>query len=72
VGLTQSAINSKGGGVHWLGIKSVIPSIDKKNPLSDFENIQWSEGRVEFEPISKIADHAQEQGSGRRKSAAYI
>jgi hypothetical protein len=23
------------------------------------------------EPISKIVDHAQEQGSGRRKSAAY-
>jgi hypothetical protein len=23
------------------------------------------------EPISKIVDHAQEQGTGRRKSAAY-
>jgi hypothetical protein len=72
VGFTQYAIDGKGGGVHRVRIKSAIPSIDKKNPLSDFENIQWSEGRVEFEPISKIADHAQEQGSGRRKSAAYI
>jgi hypothetical protein len=25
-----------------------------------------------LKPISKIADHAQEQGTGRRKSAAYI
>ena len=25
-----------------------------------------------LEPISKIVDHAQEQGAGRRKSAAYI
>jgi hypothetical protein len=23
-------------------------------------------------PVSKIVDHAQEQGTGRRKSAAYI
>ena len=27
--------------------------------------------RLTLEPISKIVDHAQEQGTGRRKSAAY-
>jgi hypothetical protein len=25
-----------------------------------------------LEPISKIVDHAQEKGTGRRKSAAYV
>ena len=27
---------------------------------------------IYLEPISKIADHAQEQGKSRRKSAAYV
>jgi uncharacterized Fe-S cluster-containing radical SAM superfamily enzyme len=27
--------------------------------------------RILLKPISKIVDHAQEQGTGRRKSAAY-
>jgi len=37
----------------------------KKDPLSGSEDIQWPEGQVELEPISKIVDHAQEQGTGR-------
>ena len=48
VGLTLYAKGGKGGGVHGVGTKFASPSIDKKNPLSDFENIQWSEGRVKL------------------------
>jgi hypothetical protein len=32
----------------------------------------FSQQAISLEPISKIVDHAQEQGVSRRKSAAYI